>query len=136
MAKSTSAATRTVEADLLGDPDLAQVVGLDRVSLALEDGVEFGLEDIDVDPARVRELAGAVFPELADVEDDAGEVGMGVVAEVDDLDPRVLAGEEGAAARSRNRPAIRINLFILHIIPEARKTSRPGFEASVLRRIS
>ena len=39
---------------LLGDPDLADVVGLDRVGLALEDGVELGLEDVDVDPARGR----------------------------------------------------------------------------------
>ena len=42
---------------LLGDPDLADVVGLDRVGLALEDGVELGLEDVDVDPAGVAELA-------------------------------------------------------------------------------
>jgi len=89
----------------LRDPDLADVLRLDRVGLALKDGVELGLEDVDIDPAGVLELAGSVLAELADVEDDAGKVRMGVAAEVDDLDPRVVLGrggeEDGEAGQDR-----------------------------------
>ena len=74
---------------LLGDPDLGHVIGLDRVGLALEDGIQLGLQDVDVDPARVAELAERVLAQLADVEDDAGEIGVGEAAQVDDLDPRI-----------------------------------------------
>jgi hypothetical protein len=55
----------------------------------LEDGIELGLQDVDVDPAGVPELAEGILPELADVEDDAGEVGVGEAPEVDDLDPGI-----------------------------------------------
>jgi hypothetical protein len=86
--------------------------------LALEDGVELGLEDVDVDPAGVLELAEGVFAELANVEDDTGEVRMGEAAEVDDLDPRVVLGRGGEEDREtcqdrEERPYPLVLQFIL-----------------------
>jgi hypothetical protein len=94
---------------LLGDADLADVVGLDRIGLVLEDGVELGLEDVDVDPVRPAELAGDVLAQLADIEDDPGEIGMGVAAKVDDLDPGIgLRGRrEGENQRQDREPEAR-----------------------------
>ena len=76
----------------LENEDLAQVIGLDGIGLAFQDGVELGLQNVEVDPARLLELARSVLAELADVEDDPGEVRMGVVAEVRDLGAVVPRG--------------------------------------------
>jgi hypothetical protein len=48
------------------------------------------LEDVDIDPAGILELPGSVLAELADIEDDPGEVRVDIVAQVDDLGPGVL----------------------------------------------
>ncbi len=88
---------------LLRDADLADIVGLDRVGLVLQDGVELGLEDVDVDAARIAQLAESVFAQRADVEHDPGEVGVGVAAQVDDLGPRVVLASGGGGEGQRQR---------------------------------
>ena len=74
---------------LLRDGDLFQVFGGYGERLIQEDGIEPGLEDVHEDLPLVPDLAGVVLAELPDVEDDPGEVGVGVIADVGDLDPRV-----------------------------------------------
>ena len=79
----------------LGDADPADVIRSKGMRLALEDRIEFGLEDIHVDPTRLLEFAGDIFPELPDVDDDTGEGRVGVIAKIDDFHPEVLRDRRG-----------------------------------------
>jgi hypothetical protein len=50
------------------------------------------LEDIQEDPSGLLKFTVGVFPERADIEDNPGEEGMRIIAQVDDLGPLILLG--------------------------------------------
>jgi len=66
--------------------DLGDVIVLDLKRLAFENGVELDLVDVDVNPVGIVGFGKGVFAEGADVEDNPGEIGVGMTAEPIDLD--------------------------------------------------
>ena len=79
----------------LSDPDFFDVIAPGDPGLAVEDGIQAGLVDVDVDPVGVFELGREILPQLADVHDDPGMSRVGVGAEVIDLDGRLSGRPEG-----------------------------------------
>ena len=78
---------------LLGYADAVQIAGIKNNTFPMQEGIQFSLVDVHIDPVRRCELAEVVFPELADVHDDTRERRMCVVTEVVDLDPGVRLSE-------------------------------------------
>jgi len=73
----------------LGDVDEGQVFALHREGLSLENGIQGSLKDVGEDLAGTFLFSRDVFAQFADVEHEAREIRVGVVAQVVDLDPRI-----------------------------------------------
>jgi hypothetical protein len=72
---------------LLSDTELAEIFILDWISLAVEEGIQLGLIDIDINSVRRFELVEVVFPQFPDIDDDPGEGRINVIAKIIDFDP-------------------------------------------------